>query len=140
MYPNHLGRSVPKVVNTTSGGPRDLPFDLNYRRHPNSYSLPERAPKGERRAERADFAHRLVPALKNGGGQGPADPSCEKPAADRIAPARDLVDEVIAINGDFAWFALDPTFSPPMLKVAFRGNRARLRVQAWAASRLCGSF
>jgi len=33
--------------------------------------------------------------------------------------------------GDFAWFALHPTFSPPVLKVSFRGNRARLRVQAW---------
>jgi hypothetical protein len=33
--------------------------------------------------------------------------------------------------GDFAWFALHPTFSPPLLKVSFRGNRARLRVQAW---------
>lgn len=33
--------------------------------------------------------------------------------------------------GDFAWFVLHPTFSPPMLKVAFRGNRARLRIQAW---------
>ena len=33
--------------------------------------------------------------------------------------------------GDFAWFILHPTFSPPMLKVAFRGNRARLQIQAW---------
>lgn len=33
--------------------------------------------------------------------------------------------------GDFAWFVLHPTFSPPMLKVAFRGSRARLRIQAW---------
>lgn len=33
--------------------------------------------------------------------------------------------------GDFAWFVLHPTFSPPMLKVAFRGNRARLQIQAW---------
>ncbi|MGK9338531.1 pYEATS domain-containing protein [Sinorhizobium meliloti] len=33
--------------------------------------------------------------------------------------------------GDFAWFALHPTFSPPVLKVSFRGNRARLRIQAW---------
>ncbi|KAB2765754.1 pYEATS domain-containing protein [Brucella anthropi] len=49
---------------------------------------------------------------------------------DRIAPAHALVDEVIAMNGDFAWFALHPTFSPPVLKVSFRGNRARLRVQA----------
>jgi hypothetical protein len=32
--------------------------------------------------------------------------------------------------GDFVWFALHPTFSPPVLKVSFRGNRARLRVQA----------
>lgn len=33
--------------------------------------------------------------------------------------------------GDFAWFALHPSFSPPLVKVSFRGNRARLRVQAW---------
>ncbi|KUZ63570.1 hypothetical protein WI36_29305 [Burkholderia ubonensis] len=33
--------------------------------------------------------------------------------------------------GDFAWFVLHPTFSPSALKVAFRGNRARLRIQAW---------
>ncbi|MFK0338229.1 pYEATS domain-containing protein [Agrobacterium deltaense] len=33
--------------------------------------------------------------------------------------------------GDFVWFALHPTFSPPVLKVSFRANRARLRVQAW---------
>lgn len=33
--------------------------------------------------------------------------------------------------GDFAWFVLHPTFSPPMLKVAFRGSRARLRIEAW---------
>jgi hypothetical protein len=33
--------------------------------------------------------------------------------------------------GDFVWFALHPTFSPPVLKVSFRGNRARLRVQAF---------
>jgi hypothetical protein len=33
--------------------------------------------------------------------------------------------------GDFAWFVLHPTFSPPVLKVAFRGNRARLRIWAW---------
>lgn len=33
--------------------------------------------------------------------------------------------------GDFAWFVLHPTFSPTMLKVAFRGNRARVRIQAW---------
>jgi hypothetical protein len=33
--------------------------------------------------------------------------------------------------GDFAWFVLHPTFSPPMLKVGFRGNRARLRIHAW---------
>ena len=33
--------------------------------------------------------------------------------------------------GDFAWFVLHPTFSPPKLKVAFRGSRARLRIQTW---------
>lgn len=33
--------------------------------------------------------------------------------------------------GDFAWFVLHPTFSPSTLKVTFRGNRARLRIQAW---------
>lgn len=33
--------------------------------------------------------------------------------------------------GDFAWFVLHPTFSPPVLKVAFRGRRARLRIQCW---------
>ncbi|MFG1260175.1 pYEATS domain-containing protein [Xanthobacter flavus] len=33
--------------------------------------------------------------------------------------------------GDFAWFVLHPTFSPQVLKVAFRGSRARVRVQAW---------
>jgi hypothetical protein len=31
--------------------------------------------------------------------------------------------------GDFAWFILHPTFSPAMLKVAFRGRRAQLRLQ-----------
>lgn len=41
-------------------------------------------------------------------------------------------DSTAKINlGDFAWFVLHPTFSPPMLKVAFRGSRARLRMQAW---------
>lgn len=33
--------------------------------------------------------------------------------------------------GDFAWFSLHPTFSPPLIKVAFRGRRAQLRLQAW---------
>jgi hypothetical protein len=33
--------------------------------------------------------------------------------------------------GDFAWFVLHPTFSPSALKVSFRGNRARLRIQAY---------
>ncbi|KMN83645.1 hypothetical protein VK98_01450 [Chromobacterium sp. LK11] len=33
--------------------------------------------------------------------------------------------------GDSAWFVLHPTFSPSALKVTFRGNRARLRIQAW---------
>ncbi|GES46093.1 hypothetical protein RsS62_53450 [Rhizobium dioscoreae] len=33
--------------------------------------------------------------------------------------------------GDFAWFVLHPTFSPSALRVAFRGNRARLRIQAY---------
>lgn len=33
--------------------------------------------------------------------------------------------------GDFAWFVLPPTFSPAALKVTFRGNRARLRIQGW---------
>ncbi|WP_233237851.1 pYEATS domain-containing protein [Bordetella sp. LUAb4] len=31
--------------------------------------------------------------------------------------------------GDFVWFILHPTFSPAMLKVAFRGRRAQLRLQ-----------
>lgn len=33
--------------------------------------------------------------------------------------------------GDFAWFSLHPTFSPSLIKVAFRGRRAQLRLQAW---------
>lgn len=33
--------------------------------------------------------------------------------------------------GDFAWFSLHPTFSPSLIKVAFRGQRAQLRLQAW---------
>lgn len=33
--------------------------------------------------------------------------------------------------GEFAWFILHPTFSPSALKVSFRGNRARLSIQAW---------
>lgn len=33
--------------------------------------------------------------------------------------------------GDFAWFALHPSFSPSIVKVSFRGSRAQLRVQAW---------
>ncbi|WP_352564245.1 pYEATS domain-containing protein [Mesorhizobium australicum] len=33
--------------------------------------------------------------------------------------------------GDFAWFVMHPTFSPRIMKVAFRENRARLRIQAW---------
>jgi len=33
--------------------------------------------------------------------------------------------------GDFAWFVLHPAFSPSALRVSFRGNRARLRIQAW---------
>ncbi|MGS4989944.1 pYEATS domain-containing protein [Roseibium sp. RP-7] len=32
---------------------------------------------------------------------------------------------------DIAYFVLHPTFSPPTIKVAFRGRRAKLRVQAW---------
>ncbi len=32
--------------------------------------------------------------------------------------------------GDYAWFMLHPTFSPPALKVTFRGNRAQLRLRA----------
>lgn len=33
--------------------------------------------------------------------------------------------------GDLAWFVLHPTFSPSALRVSFRGNRARLRIQAY---------
>lgn len=33
--------------------------------------------------------------------------------------------------GDFAWFSLHPTFSPSLIKVAFRGRRAQLHLQAW---------
>lgn len=33
--------------------------------------------------------------------------------------------------GDVAWFVLHPSFSPPAFKVPFRGNRARLSIQAW---------
>ncbi|MEO3991124.1 pYEATS domain-containing protein [Pseudocitrobacter cyperus] len=33
--------------------------------------------------------------------------------------------------GDFAWFVLHPTFSPSIMKVAFRGRRAQLRLQVW---------
>lgn len=33
--------------------------------------------------------------------------------------------------GDFAWFVLHPTFSPSAQRVSFRGNRARLRIQAY---------
>lgn len=33
--------------------------------------------------------------------------------------------------GDFAWFSLHPTFSPSLIKVAFRGQRAQLRLQVW---------
>jgi hypothetical protein len=32
---------------------------------------------------------------------------------------------------DFVWFVLHPTFSPPAVKVFFRGSRAQLRIQAW---------
>lgn len=33
--------------------------------------------------------------------------------------------------GDIAWFVLHPSFSPSIVKVAFRGRRAQLRIQAW---------
>ena len=33
--------------------------------------------------------------------------------------------------GDFARIVLHPTFSPPAIKVAFRGRHARLRIRAW---------
>lgn len=33
--------------------------------------------------------------------------------------------------GDYALFVLHPTFSPPVLKVPFRGSRASLRIQTW---------
>jgi hypothetical protein len=33
--------------------------------------------------------------------------------------------------GDCAWFVLHPTFSPAALRVAFRGSRACLSIQAW---------
>lgn len=33
--------------------------------------------------------------------------------------------------GDYAWFVLHPTFSPSALRVSFRANRARLRIQAY---------
>ncbi|WP_412550062.1 pYEATS domain-containing protein [Sinorhizobium meliloti] len=33
--------------------------------------------------------------------------------------------------GDFAWFVLHPTFSPSTRRVSFRGNGARLHIQAW---------
>jgi hypothetical protein len=33
--------------------------------------------------------------------------------------------------GDYAWFALHPTFSPQTFKVSFRGRRAQLRLRIW---------
>lgn len=54
--------------------------------------------------------------------------------------SRDWVTTVLSLEvdrsariglGDFAWFVLHPTYSPSIVKVAFRGRRALLRIQAW---------
>lgn len=53
---------------------------------------------------------------------------------------RDVVTIVLTVEaersakvgvGDCAWFVLHPTFSPAALRVAFRGSRACLSIQAW---------
>lgn len=56
------------------------------------------------------------------------------------AAADDWADIVLTVQADdpgasgledIAWFALHPTFSPATVKVALRGGRAQLSIQAW---------
>lgn len=87
------------VMNTEFGPERDLPFDLAHLRYPTAYSLDESASDGDRRKIRSSFAEKLAPKLLAMATRVLSLRDKTKPSADAIAPARDLINTVLQLNG-----------------------------------------
>jgi len=86
-------------MNTAFGSPKDLPFDLAHLRQPTGYSLDDAASDDVRRRTRTTFAEKLVPRLKVIAENVLERRASVKPHEHVIAPARNLLTDVIHMNG-----------------------------------------
>ncbi|MBW6424331.1 hypothetical protein KX729_23025 [Rhizobium sp. XQZ8] len=87
------------VMNTAFGSPKDLPFDLAHLRHPTGYSLDDAASDDVRRRTRTAFAEKLVHRLKVMAEHVLQRRAGVKPPEHLVASARDLLTDVMHMNG-----------------------------------------